>query len=49
MIKMPNKYAKSFKNLNYGIENSSTITSEHEMYKKDPAAKQENITSTKSL
>ena len=31
------------------MENSSTMTSEHEMYKKEPPAKQENTISTISL
>ena len=46
---IPTKKKKSLRNLLSGIENSSTITSEQEMYRKVPAAKQENIISTNSF
>lgn len=42
----PNKYAANLIHLPPGIENSSTITSEHEMYKKVPPARLVNTTST---
>jgi hypothetical protein len=43
MTVAPNIYAKNFFHLCPGNENSSTITSEHEMYKKVPPARLVNV------
>ena len=49
ITEIPTRKAKSFKNLNCAIENSSTITSEHAIYRNDPAAMHENMISVSSL
>jgi hypothetical protein len=49
MMQIPNMKKRSFRYLLFGFENSSTITSEHEIYTNVPAAMQENIISGKAL
>jgi hypothetical protein len=49
IMQMPTMKKMSFKYLLLGFENSSTITSEHEIYTNVPAAIQENIISGSSL
>ena len=49
MIATPNRKANSFKYLFIEIENSSTMTSEQAMYKKDPAARLEKTISVIGL